>query len=69
MWAIWKSRCAKVFDNKLTPLVEAIKEIWYVIIHTIKGRYDNISDHSTRDMFCKQWYHSELFEIQNNVLI
>ena len=69
MWVIWKSRCAKVFDNKSTPPAEAIKEIWSVIIHTVKGRYDNITDHSNRDMFCKQCYQSQLFVWQNSALI
>ena len=69
MWVIWKSKYAKVFDNKSTPPAEAIKEIWSVIIHTVKGRYDNIFYHSKRDMFCKQWYQFQLFVMQNNALI
>jgi hypothetical protein len=69
MWVIWKSRCAKIFDNKSTPPVDAVKEIWSIIIHTLKGHFDSLLDRSARNEFYNHWYHSRLFEFHNNVVI
>ena len=42
IWVIWKSRCGMVMEGKRTPPVEAVKDIWSIVIHTLKGRYDSI---------------------------
>ena len=68
MWVIWKYRCVKVFDNKTTAPVEAIKEIWSIIIHTLKGQYDNIKGHSEaaekqRRNFHDLWRHGPFYSL------
>jgi hypothetical protein len=41
-WVILKSRCAKVFHNKSTLAIDAVKEIWSIILYPLKGQYDNM---------------------------
>jgi hypothetical protein len=41
-WVVTPKPC-QVIDNKTTCLVDAIKEIWSMIITLMKGLYDSIS--------------------------
>lgn len=33
-----------VMEGKQTPMIEAVKEIWSIMVHTLKGCYDSTHD-------------------------
>ena len=61
LWVIWKAgRNIALFDNKQTPAVESIQEIWSELIHTLKGQFDAFqglpeSVERQRSLFHQQW--------------
>ena len=42
MWFIWTARCSKVFGNITIHPVESVRNVWMQMVHTLKGRYDEI---------------------------
>ena len=42
MWFIWTTRCCKVFGNITIHPVESVRNVWMQMVHTLKGRYDEI---------------------------
>jgi hypothetical protein len=44
IWIIWKVKCFKVFENKTILVVECVKDIWFELIHTLKGQYGTLEE-------------------------
>ena len=42
MWFIWIARCSKVFGNTIVHPVESVRNVWMEMVHTLKGRYEDI---------------------------
>jgi hypothetical protein len=37
MWYIWTTRCSKVFDDNTVHLVETVRNIGVMVVHTLKA--------------------------------
>ena len=66
VWILWKARCKCVFQNVKPNAVELVKEIWLMLLHTLRGQYEAI--HGEPDVvFRKQqqfreiWKKAEIF--------
>ena len=46
LWGIWKARCAANMVQKKIPPAKTIKEIWSIIVHSLKGQLESIEGHS-----------------------
>ena len=44
VWILWKARCKCVFQNVKPNAVELVKEIWLMLLHTLRGQYEAIHD-------------------------
>ena len=42
VWILWKARCKFVFQNVKPNAVELVKEIWLMLLHTLRGQYEAI---------------------------
>ena len=42
VWMLWKARCKCVFQNVKPNAVELVKEIWLMLLHTLRGQYEAI---------------------------
>ena len=39
---MWKARCKCVFQKVKQNVVELVKEIWLMLLHTLRGQYEAI---------------------------
>ena len=69
LWVIWKSRCGMVMEGKHTPPVEAVKDIWSIVIHTLKGRYDSIKGDSENALKQRLTFHQTWYELPCHALV
>ena len=42
VWVLWKARCKCVFQKVKQNAVELVKEIWLMLLHTLRGQYEAI---------------------------
>ena len=42
LWQVWVSRCKESFTKKLTPSTESLMMIWFNLISTLQGEFDNL---------------------------
>ena len=42
VWVLWKARCKCVFQKVKQNAVDLVKEVWLMLIHTLRGQYDAI---------------------------
>ena len=42
VWVLWKARCKCVFQKVKPNAVELVKEIWLMLLHTLRGQYEAI---------------------------
>ena len=42
VWVLWKARCKCVFQKIQENVVELVKEIWLMLLHTLRGKYEAI---------------------------
>ena len=64
-WVLWKARCKCVFQNVKPNAVELVKEIWLMLLHTLRGQHESIHG-ELAVVFCKQqvreiWKKAEVF--------
>ena len=38
VWVLWKTRCKCVFKKVKQNVVELVKEIWLMLLHTLRGQ-------------------------------
>ena len=41
-WIIWKARCDAVFNNAHIHLRTMLIEFWLLVVHTLRGQYDDL---------------------------
>ena len=42
VWVLWKARCKCVFQEVKQNVVELVRDIWFMLIHTLRGQYKAI---------------------------
>ena len=58
---LWKARCKCVFQKVMLNEVELVKEIWFMLLHTLRGQYDAILG-ELDVVFHKQQYFREIWK-------
>ena len=43
VWVLWKARCKCVFQKVKYNVVELVKQVWLILLHTLTGQYDAIT--------------------------
>ena len=43
IWVLWKARCKCVFQKVKQNVVELVKDIWLMLLHTLRGQYEAIT--------------------------
>ena len=43
IWVLWKAICECVFQKIKQNVVEVVKEIWFMLLHALRGEYDAIT--------------------------
>ena len=38
---LWEARCSKLYNDENTNVVDQVKTFWDLLVHTVKGDYDN----------------------------
>ena len=59
IWALWKAKCKCIFQKVKQNVVELLKEIWLMLLHTIRGQYEAIT--GEHDVFRKQQHFREMW--------
>ena len=42
VWVLWKARCKGVFQKVKQNVVDLVKEVWLMLVHTLRRQYDAI---------------------------
>ena len=50
MWFIWSARFSKVFGNTTIHPMESARNVWMEMVHTLKGRYEDIKGETNAAM-------------------
>ena len=71
MWFIWTVRCSKVFGNTIVHLVESVQYVWMQMVHTLKGRYEEIKGETNVAVlqclkFIAYWKNASFLTLQNS---
>ena len=66
VWVLWKARCKCVFQKIKQNAVELVKEVWLMLLHTLRGQYDAIVGEPEvvirkQQQFRKIWQYVEVF--------
>jgi hypothetical protein len=65
VWVSWKARCKCVFQKVKQNAVELVKEIWLMLLHTLRGQYDAITGEPEvvirKQQFREVWKKAEVF--------
>ena len=73
VWVLWTSRCRKIFQEIQWNVVDVVKEIWLILVHTLKGEYDAIKGDSKvvfqkQEVFKKRWERLNFFFMFNGCI-
>ena len=74
MWFIWIVRCSKVFGNTIVHPVESVRNVWMQMVHTLKGRYDEIKGETNvavlqRLEFIAYWKKAPFLKCKTHVVL
>ena len=65
VWVLWKARCKCVFQKVKQNAVELVKEIWLMLLHTLRGQYEAITSEPDvvvhKQQFREIWKKAEVF--------
>ena len=66
VWVLWKTRCKCVFKKVKQNVVELVKEIWLMLLHTLRGQYESITSEPEvvihkQQQFREIWKSTEVF--------
>ena len=62
LWFVWRARCRRVFEDRVVPPAETIRDFWLELIHTLRGQFDRMQGESDRagrrrEAFLRLWGH------------
>lgn len=68
-WAIWRARYTHVFEGRVAPPAETVRDFWSELIHTLRGQFEQLvgcSDRMPRlcDAFLRLWWREGPFFIE-----
>ena len=40
LWFVWRARCRRIFERRVVPPTETIRDFWLELIHTLRGQLE-----------------------------
>ena len=62
LWFVWRARCRRVFEDRVVPPAETLRDFWLELVHTLRGQFDRMQGESDRvarrrEAFLRLWGH------------